>query len=511
MKNLLVLMTLILCSYFSVAQTENIPTMKTQKGFAKIDFLSLKMPETNILDEPNMGFMGAHYNLYINDNFYTGAGIYGSITGKRGGFFTLGVNAGFKKNITEKLYIDTGFHFGGGGGAGAPDGGGAFILPHVNLGYNFNTFSLNAGWSYVDFFDKGLIKGNQLNISLEIPLNFNYSNYKEIESTFSSEVLNASSWKQKTKKTSVMLHFNNLKVTSAKNNAEEIIEGKTIRLAGFEFANYLTENWFTFLKVDGAYNGIRGGYMDVLLGAGYQFSFNKNNTNILVKLGAGAGGGGGVDSDGGFMLYPDISIEQKVFDNIYLSLNKGYLLTPSRVFNSSTYGLGLKYYVERNGSFSNDKNFSNGNFKGIEVIVKQDWYFNAKRMTEPTEDMHQISLQFNLNLNKYLFIAGQTSFANFGNAGAYAEGLIGFGLKTANLKIPNTSFFAQVLGGAAGGGNISTGEGFIIKPSLGLDYRINKMLSLRSALGYVASKGGSLSSPFINVGVKYSFSFLKMK
>ena len=47
-------------------------------------------------------------------------------------FFTLGVNAGIKKHFSKKFYIDTGFHFGGGGGAGAPDGGGAFILPHFN-------------------------------------------------------------------------------------------------------------------------------------------------------------------------------------------------------------------------------------------------------------------------------------------------------------------------------------------------------------------------------------------
>ncbi|WP_232734737.1 hypothetical protein [Polaribacter sp. ALD11] len=486
--------------------------MKTQKGFIKIDFLSIEMPETNILNESNMGFSGIHYNLFLNESFYTGIGIYGSTSGQRGGFFTLGINAGFKKYLNKKLYIDTGFHFGGGGGAGAPDGGGAFILPHVNLGYSFEHFSLNTGWSYVNFFDDGLIKGNQLNVALEIPIDFNYSIYKNSESTFSSEVLNTSSWNQKTKKTSFMLHLNNLKVKSdADATTGEVLKGKTIRLAGFEFSNYLSKNWFAFLKVDGAYSGIRAGYMDVLLGAGYNFSFNKNRTNILTKFGIGAGGGGGVDSEGGFMLYPDISIEQQLFSDVYISLNKGYLLTPSRYFSTSTFGVGLKYYVERNGSFSNEKTFNKGKFKGIEVVLKQDWYFNAKRMTNPTEDMHQISLQVNLDLNKNLFLAGQTSFANFGNAGAYAEGLVGFGVKTNNLLNGKTTFFTQFLAGAAGGGNISTGEGLIIKPSIGTDYQLNSTLSLRGAFGYVKAKGGNLSNPFINFGLKYNFSFLNMK
>ena len=40
-----------------------------------------------------------------------------------------------------------------------------------------------------------------------------------------------------------------------------------------------------------------------------------------------AGGGGGVDTKGGFLLYPDISIEQKIFKDIYVAINKGYIFT----------------------------------------------------------------------------------------------------------------------------------------------------------------------------------------
>jgi hypothetical protein len=505
MKKLILLISILLSCFFSVAQTEPVPEIKNQKGFIKLDFLSLKMFETSIANEPNMELTGIHYNLLLNENFYTGVGIYGAVTGKRGGFFTLGINAGFKQKITNRLYIDTGFHFGGGGGASAPDGGGAFILPHLNLGYDFKAFSLNTGWSFVTFFDEGLIKGNQLNVALEIPLSFNYSNYDATEKIFSEALLSASSWKQETKKTSFLVHFNNLKVKN-----EGRLKGKTINLAGFEFANYFTKNWFAFLKVDGAYGGIKAGFMDVFLGGGYHFSCNKTNTNIVLKLAAGAGGGGGVDSDGGFMLSPDISIEQKIFNEVYLALNKGYVFTPSRVFSTSSYGIGLKYYLERNGTFSNERAFKKGKFKGVEIVLKQDWYFNAKRITETTEDMHQISLQINLDLNENLFLAGQTSFANFGNAGAYAEGLIGAGIKTNNVAIHNTTLFAQVLAGAAGGGNIGTGEGLIIKPSLGTDYQLNNTLSIRGSIGYVKAKGGSLSNSFINFGLKYNFSFLNM-
>jgi len=494
------------CSHFLAAQTQGIPEVNTQKGFIKIDFLSIDMPKAEFVNEPNMGFSGIHYNIFLNEYVYTGVGISAAVSGKRGGFFTLGINAGYKKYLNDKLYIDTGFYFGGGGGAEARDGGGAFILPHLNLGYNFNHFSVHTGWSYVNFFDAGLIKGNQLNVALEIPLDFKYSNYNNTGINFSSEILNNSSWKQETKKNYFSVHLNNLKVKS-----EGLLQGNTIRLAGFEYGHYLTNNWFAFLKVDGAYTGIRGGYMDVFLGGGYHLSLNKNKTNIIAKFGIGAGGGGGIDSDGGFLLHPDISIEQHLFSGVYISINKGYLCTPNRLLSTSNYGIGIKYYVEKNGSFSNEKTFKKGVFKGVEVVLKQDWYFNPMRIKHTFEDMHQISLQINFDVNKNLFLAGQTSFANFGNAGAYGEGLIGFGIKTNTIAYTHTNFFAQVLAGAAGGGGISTGEGLIIKPSFGVDYKITNTLSIRSAVGYVKAKGGNLSNTFVNLGLKYNFSFLSME
>jgi len=66
MKNLFSLILVLFCGYYSVAQTENIPEMKTQKGFIKIDFLSIEMPKTSTINEPNMGFSGIHYNLFLN-------------------------------------------------------------------------------------------------------------------------------------------------------------------------------------------------------------------------------------------------------------------------------------------------------------------------------------------------------------------------------------------------------------------------------------------------------------
>jgi hypothetical protein len=73
------------------------------------------------------------------------------------------------------------------------------------------------------------------------------------------------------------------------------------------------------------------------------------------------------------------------------------------------------------------------------------------------------------------------------------------------------NIFLQGLAGGAGGGNIDTGEGFILKPSLGFNYTLNKKIALRSSAGFIKAIGGALSSPSVTIGISYRLSFLTSK
>ena len=508
--SLFLLAICISCALFS-QEKNSIPIKKIQAGFASIDYLSLKMP-LNKFGEPeiNMGITGIHYNLWLNKSIYGGVGFYGSVNGKRGGMFTLGVNFGMKSMLTHQLFIDTGFHLGAGGGASTPDGGGAMFLPHVSLGYQFKNFSTTVGYSHINFFDKGNIDGQQLRIGVQIPISFNYASFKNKEKNYTTESLKNSTWNRFSKRISMMMHLNNLSPYGDSQFTDGVsLKGKTIRLAGFEFDSYFNDHWFAFFKADGAFHGIQGGYMDLFLGGGYHFSMNKNRTNILAKFGVGAGGGGGADTGGGFLIYPDISIEQLLFKDIYFSINKGYLMNPNNHFTSTTLGFGLKYYVNHSGITTKNKTtLTKSKFKGIEIIIGQEMYLNAKRMLQPTENLHQIALQLNLFLTKNVYLAGHTSFANFGNAGAYAEGIVGVGYQTKPLLSKKVNLFTQILAGAAGGGDISTGQGLIVKPSIGINYLINDKLKIRTLIGKVKARGGELNSTSISLGLTYNLSFL---
>jgi hypothetical protein len=501
LKNLILSILLLNISFVFSQENEEIPAKKSQTGFGQLDFLSVKMPD---LEEDNMVLTGLHYNLMINKFSYVGVGMYGAVSGERGGFFALSINAGIKPNITKYLFVDTGFHIGGGGGALTPDGGGAYVLPYANLGYHFKYFDATLGYSYINFFDDGKIKSQQLNVAIQVPLSFDYADFTQKGNNFTIEDIERSAWNQPSNHFGFSVHLDNLSLKKNSHFKNDV----TIRLAGFEMQSYFNKNWFYFIRADGAYSGIPSGYMDVFLGPGYHLSMNKNRTNILAKFGLGAGGGGGVDTNGGFLINPDISLEQKITKNIYISVNKGFMLSANKTFNASTFGVGLKYLENINGLPSIGK--SNAKFKGLEVIIAEEMYFDVKRIKKKTEDLKQISLQFNFFLNKYIYAAGQTSFANFGNAGAYAEGTVGLGAETNTFFNKKFTAFSQILGGAAGGGDVNTGEGFIVKPSVGLNYKITNKLNLRSAIGYADTHNGDLNGMFVNFGINYNFSFLSV-
>lgn len=503
------LFLMMLCCFIMNAQEASSYkiTKFTQQSFLKIDFLSVDM-----FEDDNLGLGGLHYDFMLNDWSYVGVGMYGSVVGNKGGFFTLGVEAGIRKNISKRFYFDTGIHFGGGGGSGAPDGGGAFILPHFNLGYEFSGFSIEGGYSYINFIDKGNIEGHQLNLGVQIPLTFDYAEFNNLEREIKNdENINKSEWYQESKKFSMLFHFNNLKLIGDTQNRNEIpFTDTTIRTVGIELNSYIKDNAFIFLKADGAYHGIDAGYMDIILGLGYQYSFNKNRTSLLGKFGVGGAGGGFVDIQGGFVIYPDISLEHKLFKNTVISINKGMLLNPNGHFMSSTYGLGLKYYVNHNGLISpNGNNFSSAKFKGKEIIIGQEVYLDAANRILDPYNMYQIFLQFNFYINKNIYAAGQTAFANFGYAGAYAEGTVGIGLSTSTGFSKKVQLYSQILTGAAGGGFIDTGQGLIVKPSAGVTLFFNDKLGLRTSAGQVIALDGELNSTLFNLGISYRFATLK--
>lgn len=484
----------------SIVFSQDNHTTKKQGGFAMLDYHPLTMPD----GEVNMGFSGLHLNLNLRDHWYGGLGIYGAVHGERGGFFTLGFNLTYQNYLSQKIFYDLGFHFGGGGGASAPDGGGAFILPHVNLGVDFDFFKVSGGYSYVNFFDHGEIKSHQWNLAMHFPVSFLHSDFNRHGEKLETDHTDFLLWNHSSSELEYKLHLNNLY------NQRGNLTGKTIHLVGLEVLRH-GKNLSLFFKADGAYRGIKAGYMDILFGIGRKLDVLNNRIRLTPKLGLGGGGGGGLNTYGGLFFYGSTELSLRVTPTLRIFGDVGVLSTPRVDFLSANYGFGISYDVFQNGNYypQSQNNFSRPSyFKGFEGALTQEYYYGAQRVTGIREDMYQIGFQLNFYLKPWLFVGGQTSFANFGDAGAYAEGIAGIGVRMSPFFKDKFHTHVQVLGGAAGGGGISTGQGLIIKPSIGLNYHLNSSISLKANGGYVNALGGDLNTWFVNVGLGYELSLL---
>ncbi|SFT87722.1 hypothetical protein SAMN05216474_2845 [Lishizhenia tianjinensis] len=497
MKSIFILCFLLL-SQALIAQKQY--TSKLQKGNVFLDYHPVSMPN----GEVDMGFSGVHLNLELKEHWYGGLGIYGSVHGERGGFFTLGFDLAYQNYLTKKIYYDLGFHFGGGGGASAPDGGGAFILPHVNLGLDLELMKLSAGYSYVNFFDHGNIESHQWNVGLSLPISFLHSDFNRRATFLTDSNKDYATWNHSATELEYKLHLNNLY------NQRGNLVGKTIHLVGLEVLRH-GKSISVFFKADGAYRGIKAGYMDILFGVGKKLDFLKNRMRLTPKLGIGGGGGGGLNTFGGLFFYGSTELSVRVSSALRLFGDVGILSTPGVDFLSTNYGFGLAYNVFQNGNYypHSSRNFSqSSSFKGFEGALTQEYYYRAQRVTGKMVDMQQIGFQLNFYVHPSIYVGGQTSFANFGDAGAYAEGIAGIGYRTPNFFKDKMHGHIQVLGGAAGGGGISTGQGLIVKPSLGLNYHLNSSLSVKANGGYINALGGNLNTWFVNLGIGYELSLL---
>src|SRR5689334_1111257 len=80
-----------------------------------------------------LGLVGLTELVSVGHEWWVGPGVYGAMTGRRGGLFVPGAEVAWSHPFNDWLALDTGLFAGGGGGGNAPVGGGLMLRPHVDL------------------------------------------------------------------------------------------------------------------------------------------------------------------------------------------------------------------------------------------------------------------------------------------------------------------------------------------------------------------------------------------
>lgn len=506
----------ILCSFFIQAQ-KNIQEIEFLKGrkienTIKFNYIPVDIQQGQIgRDEIPMGIVGFHYDFSVSKYFYTGVAIYSAVKGDQGGLFTLGAELGFQHRIYKNLYFDTDFHFGGGGGYRYLVRDGAFINSNIGLKIKTKKITFGVQYSYFDFY-RGHIKSNSVSGFISIPNPFLFSDYSDSHKTFATTNHSTKKffWNRQATKSTQSLRFDHfIPIGKTKDQWHEPITN-TLQTLGFEYDHYLNKQLYSYIHLDAMYKGLKSGFMDLFVGVGYE-PIQTKSFRLFTKFGMGASGGR-VEREGGFTIYPSLGIEKKIFKQFSLAVHGGYISAPFGNFEAYTVGYSLKYNTFNNGIHNPEiPSDLEVQTKGIRLSIQNQTYFQAVSTETKPYDLQSIAVQLNYDLSKHFYATGQAAFAYEGEAGGYADGMVGLGYYLPKILHSKIEFTLEFLVGASGGAHIDTGAGMAIKPKIGMNYCINNTFYLISSYGKIIAPFGNLNSTNINFGLSFNFSKLQIK
>jgi hypothetical protein len=519
MRKVVVFIFLIFISKgFSQTNSLSEITGKELRNSIRLNYINISQPtdKVNYALKPNMGFVGLNYNIPLNDWLYTGAGFHTAVIGDQGGLFTLGVNLGVNTRIYNHLFFDANIHFGGGGGYRTLVNGGGILYPSAGLQYKAKEFSFGVQYGYVNFFT-GIQKGDNVSFFVEIPSLLRTTSYKNAQKIFEINNLTSDSfWKKPAVKSVQQVTFDyffpvRMSRTDASTNPQYKSIENTLSILGFEYQRYLNENTFIYAHADAMYSGLIAGFMDLFFGVGKNFIETKH-VNFFAKMGIGAAGGR-IFPENGLTMYPNAGFDVKLSDNFGISVHGGYHRSIGGTFEAYTAGFSLKYYNVSGGSsdpFTNEK-LTKIKTQGLQIIAQNQTYFNVAKFGIIDSDLQLVAVKVLYDLNKQFYVAGEASFAYEGESGGYAHGIFGFGLKSNQFFNEKFSAFIEVAGGVAGGGRVDSGEGILVRPTLGINYHYTDDVSVHVSGGQMWSPFGNVNSSNINIGLSYGLSILNSR
>jgi len=461
------------------------------------------------IDMPDAGeFMGLYsIGAYdqINPWLYGGITLYGSATGRRGGFFTGGYTFLLERPLTHNWILDAGYYVGAGGGGAAAQGGGLMLRPHIGLKYDFSWSSLGLNYAYVEF-PNGEISSDTIALSLDIPFSAPILYWEHDGLTaadyFGTDLSNVSSHRSH-----IAARVRAYSPASGSKTTSGSLLDDSLGLIGVEYSYFLDKNWFATFETSGAVLGDVGGYAELLAGIGYRIPLTKDDRlALLPALTIGGAGGGAVETGGGFVARSNLGLEYRVSPDLSLIMDGGYLTAQDGNFDTSYLGLNLAYVME---NFALDQ-------KGTPLIEtdlirtnkwrfrpSHQWYFDAERKGGYLRNMQLLGGKLDWMGGDWWYLTGQGLSAYGGGAGGYSEGHWGVGVLSPRWK--NWQLYGEMLIGAGGGGGVDSGSALLYKPSIGLEYHMNNDFSLQTAIGKVISKEGNLDANTFDVSLVWRF------
>jgi hypothetical protein len=447
-------------------------------------------------DEP-MGLTKAGVLFRLSKYLWIGPELYGAVTGKRGGFFTAGMEARLQNSLTDRVGTYGGLFVGAGGGGSAPQGGGLMIRPSVGLSYD-------AGYGFVEggigrvWYPNGKIDSTQFHVGFSLNTSGKYVR--------GNAIAKAAALKTNTAPIEITTQalMERYIPSSSSHDVRSSRKTTPFSLAGIEFMIRSGDRWYGYLEAAGAGAGKSNGYMELFGGLGADYHI-KDDLTLGMRAAVGAAGGGRVDTGGGLMYRADVTVQTTLYNALSLGGHIGKIGAVQGSFSASSYGITLGYREKFYGLGDPDFSVESGT-SAWRFTVQNKSYLPFVGMFKDNQlnriDLIGLSLYRFLGQNFYLI--GESFWAWQGQAGGYAEGVLGMGIQSSPFG--HLSAYAEAKAGVGGGGDVHMDGGLYGAIEAGIRYDIDQAWQLHAGAGYIRSRTGVFHTYSIHAGIGYNFS-----
>lgn len=493
-----------LCNSFSVF-AGSVLNITSTKARMRSDYELVK-----VNDSEDMGMLGIHYDFFPFDDFqniYLGVGSLGAVHGDRGGFFTGGLSAGWLEPLAKRHFIDFGVHIAGGGGASAFPGSGMVLRSHVGYEYQNGDINLRTGLAHTKFIDTTNSNNSDIHPYVGISFPTEFINSFTSDTAISSNNLYSTSRFEYAPAMITYSPDDNVYLRSGKAQTE------TAALLGMQM-NWFTGkgNYYGTLGFYGAGNGGIDGYATVLAGIGWRYKFTRS-FYLDGKMMAGMGGGGDVDTGGGLYYQPMLGAGFIISRYFSTDVLIGRTYADDGGFESTTLMLALNWTPNVVIPSFETVSLDSNSLQSVDwsAFVDHKTYLPKSgiltKAGQPYADsINLLGFGIEKPILNWLSLSGRGYGAWSGGVGAYAEGLFGVKLHSADLLSSyNMLAHARYDVGVAGGGGMEVGDGVINQLTFGLGYQLADKVLLRAECGKMQAVNGTFDATTVVIGIDWSF------
>jgi hypothetical protein len=433
--------------------------------------LRIGVERTRLPGTERMGLVGTSYLIGMGRGLSLGPAIYGAGSGRRGGLFTVGVEAGWQRRIAGPLTLDAGLYAGGGGGGAAPVGGGLMLRPHLDVLWDFGPFLAGVSASRVRF-PSGDIDSRQLGLVMSARTDFRYVPREQIGQR--SDLGGRTGL-------GVDRFHTVYGMYAPRPSARRVSGGalpSRIALAGVRAERSLGDVLYAGIEAGGAAGGGVAGYGEFLGTAGVETGLGSDLA-LGARAALGVGGGGDIDTGGGLLWKAGAYGTVRLTRDLGLTAEAGLVRAPQGTFKAPYASASLNWILDDPSDLTAPpRNTRTEWTSGVER-------YDAQRRDGTRRPLRTVMLKTSRFLGHHVYVSGQARSAYAGGAGGYTVILAGPG-----IQVPLAARWhagVEVLVGAAGGGGVETGGGAVAQPNVYLGYDLSPSLAVRAGASRIRS------------------------